>query len=74
MRRELGIELNRDRDYPLFSKEYFRRRWIWRTILTNEGSNKPFRVYEGNSAFAIIGLIKAHFPRLFGTRVRSQSS
>lgn len=74
MRRELYITLNRDRDYPLFSDEYYRRRWTWRTMLTNEGTDKPFGIFEGHSAFSITAFIKAHFPRLFGKRVISQSS
>ena len=70
MRRELHIELNRDRDCPFFSNAYFRRRWTWRTMFTNESPDKPFGIYEGHSAFSITALIKAHFPSLFGSRIK----
>ncbi len=67
-RRELHLELNRDRDYPRFSGEFFRNRWTWRTLLTNEGKKAPFAVYEGRAAFSLTAPVKAHFPRLFGQR------
>ena len=69
LRRSLDITLNRDRDYPRFPSEYFRTRWSWRTMLTNESDDRPFGIYEGRAAFAVTGLLKAHAPRLFGKRV-----
>lgn len=72
MRRELDINLNRDRHYPRVSPEYFRKRWTWRTMLTNEAPNKPFAIYEGQAAFAVTALIKAHLPRVFGKDVTNE--
>ena len=48
---------------------FFRSRWTWRTLLTNEGKKAPFAIYEGRAAFSLTALMKAHFPRLFGKRV-----
>ena len=69
-RRELRVELDRDRHYPRFSGTYFRNRWAWRTTLVNEGDKAPFGIYAGRAAFSLTALVKAHFPRLFGRRVQ----
>ena len=72
VRRGLHLELNRDRDYPRFSTAYFRRRWRWRALLTNEGATKPFGIYEGDAAFGITAFLVSHLPRRFGKRVGPQ--
>lgn len=46
--RTQDLKLDRDRDYPRFSTEYFRRRWHW------EAGDK-----EGEAAFAITALFAA---------------
>jgi hypothetical protein len=69
MRRSLSVDLNRDRDYPRAGTSYYRNRWSWRAMLSNESVAAPFGIYEGRAAFALTALIKAHFPTRFGKKV-----